>query len=263
MTEVSDPPTVRLRGGVDMPLLGFGTWQASGRRGYEAVRSALRTGYRLVDTATMYRNEAEVGRAVRDSGVPRAEVFVTTKLPAGRAGRERQTIAESLRALGLDHVDLWLVHWPPADRARPQTWQQFLAVRDEGLARSVGVSNYSIRQIDELAGATGEAPAVNQIPWSPFRYDGRLLAAHRERGVVVEGYSPVKGSDLRHPVLAGIATGHGVTPAQIVLRWHIQHEIVVIPKSVHPERIAENFGSLNFLLTGAEMARIDRLGVTG
>jgi diketogulonate reductase-like aldo/keto reductase len=243
-----------------MPLLGFGTWQAQGRRADEAVRYALQVGYRHIDTATMYRNEAEVGRAVRDSGVPREEVFITTKLPPGRAGRERQTIGESLRELGTDHVDLWLVHWPPRDRALPEMWQRFLAIRDEGLARAVGVSNYDIRQIDELTEATGETPAVNQIPWSPFGYDSRVLAAHRERGVVVEGYSPFKGSDLRHPVLVEIAARHGKTPAQVVLRWHIQHEVVVIPKSVTPARIAENFDIFDFTLTEVELARIDALG---
>ena len=256
---LTETPAVRLRDGVSMPLLGFGTWQATGRRGYAAVLEALRVGYRHLDTATFYGNETEVGRAVRDSGVPRDEVFVTTKMPPGRAGRERQTLAESLRQLGMDRVDLWLVHWPPGDRARLGTWREFLALRDEGLARSVGVSNYSIRQIDELTEATGAAPAVNQIPWSPFQYDAGLLAAHRERGVVVEGYGPFKGSDLRHRVLAGIASAHGVTPAQVVLRWHVQHEVVVIPKSVTPARIKENFDVLGFELTAEEMAAIDGL----
>jgi len=260
MTSATETPVVRLRGGVAMPLLGFGTWQATGTRGYEAVRDALQVGYRHLDTATFYRNEDEVGRAVRDSGVPREEVFVTTKLPPGRAGGERRTIAESLRGLAMEYVDLWLVHWPPGDRARPETWQQLLAIRDEGLARAVGVSNYSIGQIDELHDATGEAPAVNQIPWSPAQHDPAVLAAHRERGVVVEGYSPFKGSDLRHPVLGSVALAHGVTPAQVVLRWHIQHEIVVIPKSVTQSRLAENLDVFGFSLSSDEMGRIDALG---
>ena len=260
MTGVTEIPTVKLRGGVDMPLLGLGTWQAQGRKGYEAVRYALEIGYRHLDTATFYGNEAEVGRAVRDSGVPRDEVFVTTKLPPGRAGQERRTIAESLRALEMDRVDLWLIHWPPRGAAKPETWQQLLAIRDEGLARAVGVSNYSIGQIDEVTGATGEAPAVNQIPWSPYHYDAGSLAAHRERGIVVEGYSPFKNSDLRAPVLVEIAEAHGVTPAQVVLRWHIQHRTVVIPKSVRPERIRENLDVFGFTLSDAEISRIDSLG---
>ncbi|MGC9669420.1 aldo/keto reductase [Planosporangium sp. 12N6] len=253
-------PTITLAGGVEIPLIGFGTWQVTGHTGYEAVRLALESGYRHVDTATMYGNEAEVGRALRDSGLRREEVFVTTKLPPGRAGRERQTLTDSLRALGTDYVDLWLVHWPPADEARPETWQEFLDAQRTGLARAVGVSNYRITQIDELVRATGQAPAVNQIPWSPSRFDARLLADSRYRGVAVEGYSPFKGSDLRDPVLAEIADAHGVTPAQVVLRWHVEHGVVAIPKSVTPERIRSNLDVFSFALTPDEVARIDRLG---
>jgi diketogulonate reductase-like aldo/keto reductase len=259
MTAAKEIPTVPLRGGAAMPLLGFGTWQAQGRRAYEAVRYALELGYRHLDTATMYRNEAEVGRAVRESGVPREEVFITTKLPPGRAGSERRTIDESLRALEMEYVDLWLIHWPPSARAIPQTWQQMLAVRDDGLARAVGVSNYSIGQIDDLRSATGEAPTVNQIPWGPSLYDAGLVAAHRERGIVVEGYSPFKNTNLREPTLVEIARAHGVSPAQVVLRWHLQHQIVVIPKSVTPQRIAENLDVFGFELTEAELRRIDSL----
>ena len=257
MTGLTEIPTVTLRGGAAMPLLGFGTWQATGRRGYEAIRYALECGYRHLDTATFYRNESEVGQAVRDSGVPRDEVFVTTKLPPARAGQERRTITESLRALGMDHVDLWLIHWPPAGRAKPETWQQLLALRDEGLARTVGVSNYSVHQIDELIAATGEAPAVNQIPWGPSLYDRSLLEEHHKRDVVVEGYSPFKNTNLRAPVLQEIATAHGVSTAQVVLRWHIQHGVVVIPKSVTPDRIRSNLDVVGFTLLPEEMARID------
>jgi diketogulonate reductase-like aldo/keto reductase len=259
MTQTPHSPAVTLNGEVAMPLLGFGTWQLRGRRGYEAVRSALETGYRHIDTATMYGNEGEVGRALADSGIDRRDVFITTKLPSGAAGRERATIAASLRALGTDHVDLWLVHWPPGGRARPEVWRELLAARDSGLARAVGVSNYGIRQIDELIGATGQAPAVNQIPWSPSRYDPRVLAASRERDVVVEGYSPLKGTNLRDRTLAEIASRHGVTPAQVVLRWHIEHGIPVIPKSADPGRIAANFDLFSFALTGEEVASIDGL----
>jgi len=259
MTQTPHSPAITLSGGVAMPLVGFGTWQLRGRRGYEAVRFALETGYRHIDTATMYGNEGEVGRALTDSGIDRGDVFITTKLPSGAAGRERATIDASLRALGTDHVDLWLVHWPPGGRARPEVWQELLAAAGRGLARAVGVSNYSVRQIDELIGATGQAPAVNQIPWSPPRYDPRVLAASRERNVVVEGYSPLKGTNLRDRTLAEIASRHGVTPAQVVLRWHVEHGIPVIPKSAHPERIAANFDLFSFALTPEEVARIDGL----
>lgn len=250
-------PTVSLGDGPAMPLLGFGTWQLPGKQAYEPVRVALETGYRHLDTATMYRNESEVGQALRDSGVPRAEVFVTTKLPAERAGRARETIEASLEALGIDQLDLWLVHWPPNGSASPQTWREFVAARDEGLTRAIGVSNYSIAQIDQLTEATGVTPAVNQIPYSPALHDAKLLAEHRERGVVLEGYSPFRRSDLREPVFAEVAAAHGVTPTQVILRWHIQHEIVVIPKSATPERIRANFDVFGFTLSDEEMSRID------
>lgn len=259
MSEDNSQPTVKLaRGGV-MPLLGFGTWQMSGSRCYDAVRVALDVGYRLIDTATIYGNEREVGRAIRDSGVAREELFVTTKLPPRDAGRERAILAASLRALGTQYVDLWLIHWPPRTAARVATWKELLAVRDEGMARAVGVSNYSLRQLDELIGATGEAPEVNQIRWAPLLYDAAQVAGHRERGVVLEGYSPFKASNLRDATLAGIAADHGVSAAQVVLRWHIDHGVVAIPKSANRERIRANFDVFGFSLTGEELRRIDGL----
>jgi 2,5-diketo-D-gluconate reductase A len=259
MDRMTEIPVADLGGGASMPMVGFGTWQLQGRRAYEAVRHALQAGYRHIDTATMYRNEREVGRAIADSGLDRDDVFVTTKLPPGSAGRARATISESLRALGTGHVDLWLVHWPPGGRASVPLWRDFLAIRDEGLCRAVGVSNYSVRQIDELTAATGERPAVNQIPWSPSQYDPALLSAHAERGVAVEGYSPLKGTRLSDPVLDEIAAKHGVTPAQVILRWHLELGITVIPKSARPERIRSNIDLFSFTLTPEEVARINRL----
>ena len=258
-----DQPAVALERGGPMPLLGLGTWQMAGARCRAAVRSALEVGYRHLDTATIYRNERDVGRAVRDSGVPREQLFVTTKLPPGEAGRERRTLDDSLRALEMDYVDLWLVHWPPPRRALVSTWKELLAVRDQGLARAVGVSNYSPAQLDELIAATGEAPQVNQIPWAPALHDAGLLAEHRRRGVVLEGYSPFKNTDLGDPVLAEIAARHEVTPAQVVLRWHLDHEVVVIPKSATPERIAANFDVFGFSLSDEELGRVDGLATAG
>jgi 2,5-diketo-D-gluconate reductase A len=256
----TDNPSVTIAPGVEMPLVGLGTWQAGGRQAYAAVRRALEVGYRHIDTATFYGNEDAVGRAVRESGLPRDEVFVTTKLPQDNAGRERATIDASLAAMGLEQIDLWLVHWPPGGRARPQTWEQFVAVREAGLARAIGVSNYDPGQIDELIAATGVTPAVNQIPWSPARYDEALVRAHRERGVALEGYSPLRTTNLADPVLATIAQAHGVSASQVVLRWHIEHRIVVIPKSTDPRRIADNFDLWGFALDDAEVAQIDALG---
>jgi 2,5-diketo-D-gluconate reductase A len=249
--------TVRLAGGGALPLIGFGTWQLRSKSAYESVRYALEVGYRHLDTATIYGNEAEVGRALRDSGVPREEVFVTTKLPPGNAGRERATIAASLRALGTDYVDLWLIHWPPGRDAGLRSWREFLAVQSEGLARAVGVSNYSLDQLDTLTEATGQAPAVNQIPWSPRQHAPEVLAGHRERTVVLEGYSPLRGARLHAPAITEIARRHGVTPAQVVLRWHLEYEIPVIPKSAKRDRIASNFDLLGFTLSPEEVARIE------
>lgn len=260
MSEVGPASVVPLPHGAAIPAVGLGTWNLRGRTGYKAVRSALATGYRHLDTATTYGNEREVGRALRDSGVPREQVFLTTKLPPDRAGREWETIEASLHALDTDYVDLWLVHWPPGGHSGVGTWREFLAIRERGLARAVGVSNYHPRQLDELAEATGELPAVNQIPWSPAEHDPRLLAEHQDRGVVVVGYSPLKHTKLEQPTLREIASRHRVTAAQVVLRWHLQHDILVIPKSAHPERIKSNFDLFGFDLTAAELDRIDRLG---
>jgi 2,5-diketo-D-gluconate reductase A len=260
MTTV-DQPTVLVSGDVRMPMLGFGTWQATGEAGYKAVLAALDAGYRHIDTATMYRNEEEIGRAIRESDVRREDLFITTKLPPDRVGRERETIEASLRALDTDYVDLWLIHWPPSSPGDSlPMWRELLAARDENLTRTVGVSNYSISQLDELIQATEEIPAVNQIRWSPSLYDRQTHAAHRDRGVVLEGYSPFKTSELSDPVLVRIAAAHGVSPAQVVLRWHIDHEIVVIPKSVTPDRIRANADIFGFSLTAEEMRDIDALG---
>lgn len=259
MADTADTGSLRLISGREMPALGFGTWQLTGDRAYDAVCLALEVGYRHVDTATMYRNETHVGRAVHDSGISREELFITTKLPPDRAAQADATLAASLAALGTDYVDLWLIHWPPGAKASVPTWRSLLAARDRGLARDIGVSNYSPDQIDELVDATGVAPAVNQIPWSPFEYDADLAARHAEGGVVLEGYSPFKLSRLDHPVLRDIADTHGVQPTQVILRWHIDHGVVVIPKSAHPDRIAANFDIWNFRLSAAEIEAIDAL----
>jgi 2,5-diketo-D-gluconate reductase A len=252
-------PTVNLGDGVSMPMVGFGTWQLRGRRAYHAIRYALEVGYRHIDTATKYRNEADVGRAVRDSGLARDEVFITTKLHPKNAGRERATLEASLRALGTPYVDLWLVHWPQGSLV--PVWEAFTALRSDGLCRAIGVSNFSVAQVDEITQATGEKPAANQVAWSPFQHDEQVLSAFGSRGVVVEGYSPLKGTRLDEPVLTSVAAAHGVTPAQVVLRWHLEHGIPVIPKSAHRDRIEANIAITGFSLTPEELARIDQRSV--
>src|SRR5918995_6819855 len=248
---------VSIGDGARVPIVGLGTWALRGRSGQAVIRRALDVGYRHLDTARIYRNEEEVGRAVRDSAVAREDVFITTKLPPDRPGRARKTLSASLAALEMDYVDLWLIHWPPGGVASPETWRALVAARLEGRARSIGVSNYSIAQIDELIETTGEMPAVNQVKWSPSLHDPVRLAAHRESGVILEGYSPFKSTSLRHPALIEIANAHGVMPAQVVVRWHVQHGIVVIPKTAQLDRLETNGDVEGFELDAAEMARID------
>ncbi len=259
MTTIPDLGNAALTSGGAMPLLGFGTWRLSGPAAARATVDALGYGYRHVDTATMYANEAEVGTALRESRVPRTEVFLTSKLPAERAGKERATLEESLTALGVDQLDLWLIHWPPGGAGVP-VWREFVKARDEGLTAAIGVSNYSLDQIDELTAATGVTPEVNQVKWGPFLHDAEVLDGHRERGVVLEGYSPFRSGPLDDPTLVAIAADLGRTVPQVIVRWHVQHGIVVIPKSARPERIASNADVTGFELREADMARIDSLG---
>ena len=242
-----------------MPLLGFGTWQIENRDAPQATATALELGYRHIDTATGYGNEAGIGSALASSGLSRDSVFITTKLPPEHVGRERQTIEESLTKLGVDHVDLWLVHWPPNGKASPEVWTKVVEAQQDGLATSIGVSNYSLEQIDELVSATGVTPAVNQIRWSPGIYDAAVAAGLAERGVVLEGYSPFKASNLDDPTLVRIAEAHDATAAQVIVAWHVAHGFVVIPKSVRRERIESNAAGARIELTDDEVAAIDGL----
>jgi diketogulonate reductase-like aldo/keto reductase len=252
--------TVNLPGGTALPLIGFGTWELSPKTAYESTLAALEIGYRHVDTATLYKNESDVGRAVKDSGLDREQVFITTKLRPNDARHARRALESSLRLLDTGYVDLWLIHWPVGEDELVSTWQELLSAKDAGLARNVGVSNYSPAQIDLLTKGTGQQPAVNQIPWSPGEHDPALLEEHRQRGVVVEGYSGLNNTDLNNPVLAEIAQRHGVTPAQVVLRWHLEHDIVILPRSSRRERVASNFDLQGFSLTPEDVTAIDNLG---
>jgi diketogulonate reductase-like aldo/keto reductase len=252
--------TVTLAGGTRMPLLGFGTWQITGDDAVRATAAALEAGYRHLDTATVYGNEAEVGRALADSGVARDDVFLTTKCPPDRAGEALDTLRRSLDALRTDHVDLWLVHWPGDGDVNTRLWQSFVEAHQQGLAREIGVSNFDVELVDEVTGATGVPPAVNQVEWSPFLFDPAVVTAHRDRDVVLEGYSALRGGTLDDPTIAEIAQRLGRTPAQVIVRWHLQHRVVVIPKSVHPDRIRSNADVAGFELSAEDMAAIDALG---
>ncbi|MCY7366401.1 MAG: aldo/keto reductase [Frankiaceae bacterium] len=250
--------TAALPGGGAIPLLGFGTWQLSGATATSSVGTALEAGYRHLDTAAIYENEAEVGAGLRESGVARDEVFVTTKCPPDKVGRAREVLEQSLTALGVDAVDLWLVHWPPADPVA--MWDAFVQAQTDGLATDVGVSNFSLEQLDELERATGVLPAVNQCKWSPLIFDRAFLDGHARRGVVLEGYSGLKGGTLEHPVVTGIAERLGRTPAQVINRWHLDHGVVTIPKSATPERIRSNADVGGIALSPEDLTALDALG---
>jgi len=262
MTDAPAVPdaTATLTNGARMPLLGFGTWQIKGEDAVRATSAALETGYRHLDTATIYGNEGEVGRALAESGVRRDEVFLTTKCPPNRAGRELDTLRRSLDLLQTDQVDLWLVHWPANGSTTLSMWQAFVEAQESGLARSIGVSNFDAALVDEVTASAGVAPAVNQIEWSPLLFDAGVLAAHRSRDVVLEGYSALRGGSLEHPVIVEIADRTGRTPAQVIIRWHLQHQVVVIPKSASPERIRSNADVGGFTLSDEDMAILDSLG---
>jgi diketogulonate reductase-like aldo/keto reductase len=251
---------VTLSQGARMPLLGFGTWQIKGGDAVRATAAALEAGYRHLDTATVYGNEKEVGRALADSGVARDDVFLTTKFPPNRVGRELETLRASLEMLQTDHLDLWLIHWPGEGSANEDIWRTFVEAREAGLTREIGVSNFDAGLLDSVTSAAGVAPAVNQIEWSPLLYDAEVLAAHRERGVALEGYSALRGGTLDHPAIVAIAEQHGRTPAQVIIRWHLQHQVVVIPKSVQADRIRSNADVGGFVLSDEDLATLDSLG---
>ena len=252
--------TTPLPGGVQMPLLGFGTWQITGDDCRTAVRWALEAGYRHLDTAHVYGNEGEVGAGLRDSGIGRDELFITTKMPGGRHGQEDRILRESLDKLGTDQLDLWLIHWPDHGKADVAMWEALVDAQKNGRTRAIGVSNYTLDMIDEIVAATGVSPAVNQIEWSPLLFDRAVLDGHRERGIVVEGYSALRGGTLDHPTIERIAQAHGKSTAQVIVRWHLQHGVVVIPKSVRQERIVANAQVGDFELTDDEMSEVDALG---
>ena len=261
MTDPVQVPTdtLALPGGGAIPLVGFGTWQLKGDECYAACVAALAAGYRHVDTAAMYGNEAEVGRALADSGVPRDEVFVTTKYNP-RSGRpELDVLARSLDALGVEHVDLWLVHAPADDRRNAAIWESFGQAQAAGTARDIGVSNFSVEQIDHVSSG-GVMPSVNQIEWRPTLFNDVVMEGHASRNVVLEGYSALKGGVLSDGVVTGIATEVGRTPAQVIVRWHVQHGVVVIPRSSKAERIRANADVGGFELSDEQMTALDRMG---
>ncbi|GGH37970.1 aldo/keto reductase [Microbacterium album] len=258
-------PTITLNSGFEIPQLGFGVFLVPPAEAEAAVSAALEAGYRHIDTAAIYRNEEGVGAAIAKSGIPREELFITTKLWNDRqAGDEpKAAIAESLEKLGLDYVDLYLTHWPtPAKDTYANAWQKLVEIRDQGLAKSIGVSNHLVEHLERIVAETGVTPAVNQIELHPAYQQREVTQWAADHGVFIESWGPLgqgKYDLFGEKAVADAATAHGKTPAQVVIRWHLQKGFIVFPKSVRPERMAENLDVFDFELTEAELAAIDAL----
>jgi 2,5-diketo-D-gluconate reductase A len=256
-------PRVALHDGIEIPQLGFGVFQVPPEDTQSAVEEALEAGYRHIDTAAAYRNEAGVGAALAASGLPREDVFVTTKLWNSQQGHDSTLIAveASLERLGLDHVDLYLIHWPvPSEDRFIDTWRAFECIYEEESARTIGVSNFRIEDLERLLAETDTRPTVNQIELHPRFPQAELRAFHAEHRIATEAWSPLAQGDLLgDATIAGIAERHDRTPAQVILRWHLQIDNIVIPKSVTPERIRENIEIFDFELSDEDMAEFARL----
>ncbi|NJP88335.1 aldo/keto reductase [Nonomuraea sp. FMUSA5-5] len=258
--------TVMLADGRPMPRLGLGTWPMNDEEARQAVTHAISLGYRLIDTAASYGNEA--GAAVAQASVAREELFVTTKLRGSHHGYDAalRGFEESRARLGLDYVDLYLIHWPlPGRGLYIDTWRAFVHLREQGLVHSIGVSNFTPEQIDRITGETGVAPVVNQVEMHPGFPQDELRAWHAEHDIVTESWSPLgRGSKLLdEPAVTDLAAAHGRTPAQVVLRWHVQMGAVPIPKSADPERMRQNLEVFDFSLSSEDLARLEPLATGG
>lgn len=263
MLRVTQVPNIALNDGVEIPQLGFGVFLVPPGETKASVAEALRVGYRHIDTARIYDNEREVGEAIAESGVPRDELFVTTKVWNADQGRDATLAAldASLERLGLDTLDLYLIHWPTPARDRyVDTFRALVELRDSGRVRSVGVSNFQVPHLQRVIDETGVVPSVNQVELHPNLTQEPLRAFHAEHGIATEAWSPLaRGGLLDDPVVGKIAAAHGRTPAQVILRWHLQLGNIVIPKSVTPSRIAENLDVFGFALSDDDVAALSAL----
>jgi diketogulonate reductase-like aldo/keto reductase len=258
---------VKLNNDTEMPALGIGTWEITGQTAKEAVLQALQCGYRLIDTAKIYGNERQVGEAIKESQIDRSDIFVTTKIWNSDHGDVQTAFNKSLELLDVDYIDLYLIHWPPAEGVHLGTWQIMNDLMLSGKIRTVGVSNYNIQQLEELIDKSGITPSVNQIPISPFSVNTRffqishnreLIKYCNEKGIVVEAYSPLtRGAELKNPALLEIAQKYEKTTAQILIRWSLQRGFIVIPKSQNKERIEENFDVFNFNIDDEDMKKLN------
>ncbi|NKN36907.1 aldo/keto reductase [Agrobacterium sp. a22-2] len=258
-----DQPHITLNDGARIPQVGLGVWQTPNDQAVPAVKAALDAGYRHVDTAAIYDNEDGVGQGIRESGLARGEIYLTTKLWNSEQGFDSTLKAfdASLKRLGTDYVDLYLIHWPSPHRGLfVDTWKAFIRLKEEGRAKLIGVSNFDPEHLDRIIAETGVVPAINQIELHPDFQQKAHRAFHEQHGIVTQSWSPLgQGKLLSHPVIGRIAESHGRTPAQVIIRWHIDNGLVVIPKSVTPSRIVENFKVFDFKLTADDLGELDKL----
>ncbi|MDG3577558.1 aldo/keto reductase [Rhizobium sp. YJ-22] len=260
-------PTIKFHDGQSIPQFGLGVWQTPNEIAAPTVKTAIEAGYRHVDTAAIYGNEEGVGEGIRASGIDRKDIYLTTKLWNDAQGYDSTLRAfdASLKRLGTDYVDLYLIHWPVPRKDRYiDTWKAFVTLKDEGRVRSIGVSNFYPEHIERIVAETGVVPVINQIELHPDFQQRAARAAHAKLGVVTQSWSPLGQSKLfTHPVIAKIAAKHGKTPAQVIIRWHLDSGLVVIPKSITPSRIVENFQVFDFKLDTDDMVEIDLLDNPG
>lgn len=253
---------IKLNNGTEIPALGFGTYKLTGEKSVrESVTAALEAGYRLIDTAQMYGNEEYVGSALRESGIPREEIIVTTKLDNDKHGydKARKSFDESMDRLNLGYIDLFLIHWP-VEGLRMESWRALTEIYNQGGVKAVGVSNYTIRHLNELFNESDIKPAVNQVEFNPFNYQDKLLSFCKENGVRMEGYTPLSRTDkFNDPVVQNISSKYSKSPAQIFLRWSVQHNVIPIPKSSHKERIRENADIFDFNIEDKDMEKLNSL----
>ena len=250
--------TVKLNNGVEMPIFGLGTWMSSDEEAENAVIDAVKAGYRHIDTAAIYKNEAGVGRGIKNCGVPRKDLFIVTKLWNSDHHDVEKAFNESLKNLQLDYVDLYLMHFPVPERQK--SWKVMEKLLESKKCRAIGVSNFTIRHLEEFLPKTSVIPAVNQVEFHPYLYQKHLHEFCIEKGIQLEAYSPVtRGKKLDDPLLVGIAKRYNKTPAQILIRWCIEHKIVVIPKSANPQRIKENGNVFDFKIQEDDMKELDSI----
>jgi 2,5-diketo-D-gluconate reductase A len=264
---VAHQPIVTFHDGHSIPQVGLGVWQTPQNIAAPTVRTAIDAGYRHIDTASGYDNEQGVGEGIRSSGLDRKDIFITTKLRNDDQGYDRtlRAFEGSLKKLGTDHVDLYLIHWPSPHRGLYlETWKAFVRIREEGRARSIGVSNFYPDHLERIIGETGVVPVINQIELHPDFQQKTAQDVHRKLNIVTESWSPLgQGKFITNPVIGQIAKKHGKTPAQVIIRWHIDSGLVVIPKSVTPSRIEENFKVFDFKLDAEDMAAVAKLDAAG